>query len=741
MKKTLLSLGMITAVAAVVVGATGAFYSDTETSTGNTFTAGAIDLTVDSFAHYAGLICIDGKWEDDEDDIYGPVTRPELIGEDCEGTWEATDLGPRNQFFNYDDVKPGDQGENTISLHVDTNDAWMCADLTVTSNVNGGEGDNLAIASSESIDFEPGTYTLGNINGQDGWSKTGGFDVEVVDDPVIDGSQSLRISNAVTSGSFGDQTIAPELASAAGESSIASENHYEAQFQISSTKLDEQPGLFLSVSPDDGNGSRMSYLSFADEAGGIHVTFYDVTDAGPYPTVASFDSTDLGLISHGTHTIKFVIDFVDGPGNDIVKIYIDGSLVHTGTSWEDYYRYDPEQTGNGNQLFPIDTLLFRVSGPAAPGTAGAGYLIDNVSLSTGAVSSDGQLADGIEFLAWVDNNDDEGTPGDNIHQEGEEILFGPAPLGYGNGPTTLPLADSQHGAPFSPDETHYIGLAWCAGGMHINGSTGEITCDGAAMGNETQQDSMTADVVFRAEQSRNNGNFLCSGNDDSNENNQEIVTEDDLAFSFDAIASNPNSWFFYNDTNDTVMSIDEFAGTDGENHMEGIAGSGAAKMTLHSDPSNPRYNIATAQYGGVALSDISSLKYRIYDASASSETPFLNFNVDFDGSNTWQRRLVMVPTVAAGNDGVPADTWTTVDAIDGGSAMWTWSGYAANGNKWPDNNTDEYRSWSDLLAAFPNIQTLATGAWLGVRVGHPGPAGETGYVDWIEFDGQVSDFE
>lgn len=45
-KRILLSVSMIAFVGALVVGATGAFFSDTETSTGNTFTAGAIDLQV-----------------------------------------------------------------------------------------------------------------------------------------------------------------------------------------------------------------------------------------------------------------------------------------------------------------------------------------------------------------------------------------------------------------------------------------------------------------------------------------------------------------------------------------------------------------------------------------------------------------------------------------------------------------------------------------------------------------------
>jgi len=46
-KKILISLAIIGAVAAVAVGGTVAYFSDTETSTGNLFTAGTIDIRVD----------------------------------------------------------------------------------------------------------------------------------------------------------------------------------------------------------------------------------------------------------------------------------------------------------------------------------------------------------------------------------------------------------------------------------------------------------------------------------------------------------------------------------------------------------------------------------------------------------------------------------------------------------------------------------------------------------------------
>ena len=133
MKKIITSLGMIVFAAAIVAGGTGAFFSDVETSTGNVFTAGAIDLTVDSEAHYNGSICLPNATTTDPTDYMWLGGTEYPVGLPCTGTWEATNLGAQT-FFNYTDVKPGDEGENTISLHIDSNPAWACVDVTLTKN-------------------------------------------------------------------------------------------------------------------------------------------------------------------------------------------------------------------------------------------------------------------------------------------------------------------------------------------------------------------------------------------------------------------------------------------------------------------------------------------------------------------------------------------------------------------------------------------------------------------------------
>src|SRR5258708_2032872 len=86
-------------------------------------------------------------------------------------------------------------------------------------------------ADSLMIDFEASHgYSLGTIQGQNGWGGQNPpgmpinplIDQEVVANvpsaPSSFGSQSWRISNAYTSGSFGDMPFSPSLANEAGGS-------------------------------------------------------------------------------------------------------------------------------------------------------------------------------------------------------------------------------------------------------------------------------------------------------------------------------------------------------------------------------------------------------------------------------------------------------------------------------------------------------------------------------------------
>ena len=241
------------------------------------------------------------------------------------------------------------------------------------------------------------SFNLGSVNSQGGWTITGPYEQAVVDNTYgysNFGCKTLRISDSITSGSFGDQLFAPPTVNGVGEASATAgsfsvgtrQNHFEAKFDIASTMLTQQPGLHLSVSPDRGDGSRMSYLRFEDQSDGIHVFFDDVTDMGPVGTAATWNESDIDTISRTPHTIKLTLDTLDGPGNDIVKVYIDGVLVKTGTSWEDYYRYDPEASAEQSPRI-VKTVLFRQARTSVPADKGNGFLIDNFSSASTTVSA------------------------------------------------------------------------------------------------------------------------------------------------------------------------------------------------------------------------------------------------------------------------------------------------------------------------------------------------------------------
>lgn len=519
-QRVLLGLAAIVFAGGVVISGTGAFFSDEETSTGNVFAAGDIDLQIDN-------------------ESYVTSTTTGVLVASPATSWDMTDLvAGTHKFFDFEDLKPGDVGEDTISIHVGSNDAWMCAAARITSDED----------------------------------------------------------NSITE---------PE---------------------------DEVSG----ASNDDNDGTP-----------------------------------------------------------------------------------------------------------------------------------DGDLDNAVNFAFWHDD-------GDNVLEDGEDIFL-EGPLSGLGAQGQITLADSSGGilgsnTPIPGDSTFYIGKAWCYGTLARGtvaqdalGKTGTngplvrgtgVTCDGSAEGNIGQTDSVEGDMQFYAVQSRNNSTFTCAQNYTPTwptvtpPGPDGEVNQLDLATSTADIVARPDSWFFYNDTNDTVMTIDQFSGTGGQNHMELVAGEEGAKMVLDTGV-NPRYNIATAQFSDV-LNTISSLKFRVYDGTVDSDTPFLQFNVDFATTTItggFQNRLVMLPG-AGGNAALPAATWTTVDGL--GTAMWTWSGLAkgpdktaatADDNTWPDGSVAVYRSWNDIVAAFPNAKLLAPGSFLGVRTGQPGPAGATNFVSSIEFDGTVYNFE
>lgn len=350
-------------------------------------------------------------------------------------------------------------------------DAYL--DNVIVKSING----------TTTYDFEPvipacstndttfDTFVNGSVNTQKGWSSTGPFDQAIVtNDYGISsfGCKSLRISNAATSGSFGDQTFSYSTSNEAGEADSTSNgksggtrvNRYEAQFDIASAQQTVQAGLSVSVSPDRGDGSRMSYLRFEDQADGIKVYFDDVQGG-------DFVETLIATLSRTAHTIKFVIDYKDGPSNDVVAILIDGVQVHTGTSWEDYYRFDPESAAEQTPR-TSDSLLFRVGGTATPANSGKGFLFDNVVITTSDSTIVTPPANG--------NNNNGGTP----------------PAGNPAGPASDPAA--------------FTGVF--ANGASVLGAINDTTDDDASQNGESDVEGVSTDDVAAVDTDATDGSIF-----------------------------------------------------------------------------------------------------------------------------------------------------------------------------------------------------------------------------------------
>jgi predicted ribosomally synthesized peptide with SipW-like signal peptide len=101
MKKIIISLSVLAVIALAAAGGTVAFFNDTETSTGNVFVAGNIDLKVDSLGAEYNDIDIEAS------------------------DWVMRDLTDE-KFFSFADIKPGDFGWRVLSLHVQDNPAYAC---------------------------------------------------------------------------------------------------------------------------------------------------------------------------------------------------------------------------------------------------------------------------------------------------------------------------------------------------------------------------------------------------------------------------------------------------------------------------------------------------------------------------------------------------------------------------------------------------------------------------------------
>ncbi len=111
MIRSLLELKSVFVILALVALVSFAYFAVGE-GTGNTFAVGEVDILVGNESYYNG------------------VANPET-------SWSIRDLTVE-KFFNFENVLPDDYGEETITLSIELEDTYLCADVLLTSNDDNG---------------------------------------------------------------------------------------------------------------------------------------------------------------------------------------------------------------------------------------------------------------------------------------------------------------------------------------------------------------------------------------------------------------------------------------------------------------------------------------------------------------------------------------------------------------------------------------------------------------------------
>jgi hypothetical protein len=163
-------------------------------------------------------------------------------------------------------------------------------------------------------------------------------------------------------------------------------------------------------------------------------------------------------------------------------------------------------------------------------------------------------------------------------------------------------------------------------------------------------------------------------------------------------AADPDAWFFYNDSTDTLdNSLGSF--------VTGPAGSlnlGSAQITAAA---NTGIILDTVGYAGTRLDDITALQYSTYrSAGDPAVMPALQFDVDddvTDGDTSYKGRLVYEPYFT---QATPDSTWLDWDALDDSAGTGTGNWWFSRAAQATDSGCSQSNpcTWNEVLTAFPN---------------------------------------
>lgn len=296
------------------------------------------------------------------------------------------------------DILAGGDGDDTYTV-VGDDIVLENADEGTDTVLSGSDyilGDNLEnltltdeVANLENFeDFAAGPIG----SGENGWSFIGsGKDQTVVD---LGGNNAFRMSSDPSIPDFSGP-YTPALAGAAGESTTTADfNSFQVTFDFwAADPTGDNSRLEVDLGTASGS-DRNNFLVIEATAAGVRIAVADALPDGNFDTgpdinnFAAFTGNRTlidGLDPAGQYSLTMVLRAVDGPNNDVIDIYLNGALIGTSTTFENYRDAlggTHEDNAEANQ---VSRLFFRGSAGGAPvdgpGGQNEGFFFDNIAYS------------------------------------------------------------------------------------------------------------------------------------------------------------------------------------------------------------------------------------------------------------------------------------------------------------------------------------------------------------------------
>jgi predicted ribosomally synthesized peptide with SipW-like signal peptide len=341
-RKVLGGLGAIGLASAGAGLGTSAYFSDTESFLNNTLTAGSLDLKLDYKSTYVGgpgrLSQIDALYPDfDVEEIdpgvyltgevpdVGDFSWPEEVQERdlCDPEMNLVN-GDEVPVFNLEDVKPGDAGEVTISLHICDNPSWVWMYGNLTEDAENGinEPESEVDESSEVGELaESIDVTMWYDEDCDNIYEPGQDGEPVCIQLVLDASGSMsgtRNQQAIA----GANTLAERILTEAPAGSqvgvtFFSASGYDSGAQVQQTLTDDLSAVQSAINGLPANGSATAIGE------GIATAQSDLANCGPDEVPTMLVLTDGG--NNAGQDPVTAANLAKGSGTDIYALGVGGA--------------------------------------------------------------------------------------------------------------------------------------------------------------------------------------------------------------------------------------------------------------------------------------------------------------------------------------------------------------------------------------------------------------------------------